>query len=142
MVYCVNCGTELSDGWNVCPQCGAKRDSPPSSSNFSEDGQWYWNGNEWVPIEIHYRHPTIIPHTKKVKSKGLAYALNFLIPGLGNIYLGNNWAILFLIIWSLGAGPLYLAGEEAWCMFAILFLLVSSMQVHNDYLKYMRKIQN
>ena len=146
MVFCVNCGTELAEGWNVCPQCGVKRVSLPSSSNFSEDGQWHWNGDEfeWVPnpTKPSITNPTkpSIIYTKKIKSKGIAYALNFLIPGLGNLYLGNSWAVGFMLIWFVVAGIGFEVGLGAWFLFAIIFVFVSCAIVSNDYRRYMRNI--
>ena len=143
MVYCVSCGTKLAEEWNVCPQCGVKR-------AFSEDGQWYWNGNEWIPKPTKPPHglsqgarqelPSNVMYTQSVKSKGLAYALNFLIPGLGNLYLGNSWAVGFMLIWFV-VSTIVLVDLGAWLLFAIIFVYLSCATVSNDYVRYIRKIK-
>ena len=149
MVYCVNCGTQLSTQWNVCPQCGTKRVDKLSGDgevawsvgsvnrlspeDLSEDGKWYWNGDKWIPVV--YKDAHNVTKTRNVKSKGLAYALNFLIPGLGNIYLGNSWGIGIMLIWFV-VSTIVLVDLAAWFLFAIIFVSVSCAIVSNDYVRY------
>ncbi|WP_407431240.1 hypothetical protein [Methanobrevibacter sp.] len=74
MVECKNCGSELKEDTEVCPECGSPTSNTPQTNN------------------------TATPVVKKEKSAGLAAILSFLIVGLGQIYLGltKKGIILFI----------------------------------------------
>ena len=145
MLFCVNCGTKLATQWNICPQCGTKKvDKTPttidrlSAEDFSEDGEWYWNGDKWIPVI--YDNTSKITQKKVLKSIGLAYFLNFVIPGLGNLYLrelpgGIGW-LIYMIGWLILA--VILPFPEGWALAAIFFTLYSCGCVPYDYRKSMR----
>ena len=145
MVFCVNCGTQLTAQWNVCPQCGTKRVDKLSGSvnrlspeDISEDGEWYWNGDKWIPVI--YNNTTNIIQKNGSKSKGLAYFLNlFFFPGLGNIYLrgGNkNW-IAFIILYWIMAYRASWPGE--WLSVVFVFNLWACAFISYDYEMYKTK---
>ena len=81
MVYCVNCGTELQNDWNVCPSCGtAKQQTVPfvSSENVENlDTDSKRKGK----TTVEYREALF-----KNRSKGIAVFLSLLIPGAGHFY--------------------------------------------------------
>ena len=145
MVFCVNCGTQLTAQWNVCPQCGTKRVDKLSGSvnrlspeDISEDGEWYWNGDKWIPVI--YNNTTNIIQKNGSKSKSLAYFLNlFVFPGLGNIYLrgGNkNW-IAFIILYWIMAYRASWPGE--WLSVVFVFNLWACAFISYDYEMYKTK---
>ncbi len=73
MAFCVSCGSEMDDTWMACPKCGT-----------AKGGQ-----------TVQYAAPQIIQKpiaysVQQPKSKGIAFILNFLIPGIGHMYLENT----------------------------------------------------
>ena len=73
MAFCVSCGSEMDDGWMACPKCGT-----------AKGGQAIQNPSPQIiqqPVTISVQQP---------KSKGIAFILNFLIPGVGHMYLENT----------------------------------------------------
>ena len=71
VAFCVSCGEKMEDGWMACPKCGTPKggESEKVVPQFSQQ-----------PIAIQVREP---------KSKGIAFILNFLIAGVGHMYLDN-----------------------------------------------------
>ena len=82
-------------------------------ATISDDGKWMWNGDEWIPAPPTSETETNSPnnsiqqsqnmnHSPQIvqqpltisvqqpKSKGIAFILNFLIPGIGHMYLENT----------------------------------------------------
>ena len=108
MVYCVNCGTELQNDWNVCPSCGtAKQQTFPfvSSENVENlDTDSKRKGK----TTVEYREALF-----KNRSKGIAVFLSLLIPGAGHFYTdrwytGMVYFFLFIIL-----GPMLLVASDA-----------------------------
>ena len=108
MVYCVNCGTELQNDWNVCPSCGtAKQQTVPfiSSENVENlDTDSKRKGK----TTVEYREALF-----KNRSKGIAVFLSLLIPGAGHFYTdrwytGMVYFFLFIIL-----GPMLLVASDA-----------------------------
>ena len=85
MPSCRVCGLELQESWNACPSCGTQI-----------------NGAVTV-VHVHQK-------TTK-KDKNLAYFLQFIIPGIGNLYLQDSKrGIALICIWFLIFVPLNLLG--------------------------------
>ena len=79
---CATCGSILEEDWQVCPKCGI----PIGSGRI-------------IQIVNQYSVPPVI------KSKGTAYFLQCLFPGVGNFYLGDGkigarllllWFVIFV----------------------------------------------
>ncbi len=74
-MYCASCGTEIPEYAAYCPLCGHRI---ASRSQFG--------GEQGTPS------PQPRPHAVKVKQISVTTAvLLSIIPGLGEIYLGNVW---------------------------------------------------
>ena len=145
MAFCVNCGTQLTAQWNVCPQCGTKRVDKLSGSvnrlspeDFSEDGEWHWNGDKWIPVT--YNNTPNIIRKKGSKSKVLAYFLNLLLfPGLGNIYLrggGGGWIAFIIFYWIFA---FFAPWPRGWLLLFVMFNLIACAFIPYDYKMYKTK---
>ena len=83
MAYCVNCGYELQNEWNVCPSCGTAKHqtSNPIENLDSESGKIGETLEKKSLTTVKYREALF-----ENKSKGLAVLLTLLIPGFGHLY--------------------------------------------------------
>jgi TM2 domain-containing membrane protein YozV len=88
-MYCPKCGKEILEGTRYCEFCGcdtmnykANESNPSTGENPNCECQ---NGDF---VGVH-----------KKKSEGLAAVLSFLIPGLGEMYVGRlGFGILLLVL--------------------------------------------
>jgi TM2 domain-containing membrane protein YozV len=63
MIYCRDCGEEINERAEICPECGIRQKDPPDSiTNNSSSSE---------------------------KNEGLAAAASFVVPGLGQVYNGE-----------------------------------------------------
>lgn len=84
--YCTNCGSQIDEKAEICPECGV-RQAPPGT---------YGNPNS----------------QNDAKNPGLAAILSFLIIGLGQVYNGQILkgillfigAIISAMLWFIGIG--------------------------------------
>jgi TM2 domain-containing membrane protein YozV len=89
--YCSNCGIELDEKAEICPECGV-RQAPPGA---------YYQGGDVHPV--------------KEKSPELAALLSFLIVGVGQIYNGQVGkgviiliaAVISGVLWTIGIGVIF-----------------------------------
>jgi len=72
MSFCVSCGEAMDDDWMACPKCGAAKGGQNQDVVAPQFVQ--------QPIAVQAREP---------RSKGIAFILNFLIPGVGHMYIDN-----------------------------------------------------
>lgn len=42
MAFCKNCGLNLADGTNVCPQCGTPQQNTPQTAPVVDNGGFLW----------------------------------------------------------------------------------------------------
>ena len=108
MVYCVNCGTELQNDWNVCPSCGtAKQQTFPFVSSENVEN---------LDTDSKRKGKTTVKYREALfrnRSKGIAVFLSLLIPGAGHFYTdrwytGMVYFFLFIIL-----GPMLLVASDA-----------------------------
>ena len=111
MAYCVNCGYELQNEWNVCPSCGTAKHqtSNPIENLDSESGKIGETLEKKSLTTVKYREALF-----ENRSKGLAVLLTLLIPGAGHLYTDRVFAGLgyfflnIMIVSAMFAG----GGEE------------------------------
>ncbi|MDO5861998.1 MAG: zinc-ribbon domain-containing protein [Thermoplasmata archaeon] len=115
-MYCTNCGREMPDGAKFCPECGSSA-----------------TGGGEAPTST----ATALMVNKK--SDGLAVILSFIIPGLGQLYLGKIDRGLAMLVGGIALGLLSL-----WLLFpAIAYIVVwiysmyDAYQVSEEYNRYL-----
>ena len=117
MPFCVSCGEAMEDGWMACPKCGT-----------AKGGQ---NQNVAAPQFVQQPMPVQVMPLEP-RSKGMAFLLNFLIPGAGHMYLENiDRGLPVAIISTLCA--LILIGLPISIVLWI-WMLVDTSQQHENYL--------
>ena len=115
VAFCVSCGEKMEDGWMACPKCGTPKggESQKVVPQFSQQ-----------PIAIPVREP---------KSKGIAFILNFLIAGVGHMYLDNiDRGLPVAIISTLCA--LIIIGIPVWLVLWI-WMLIDTNKQYEKYLQ-------
>ena len=101
--YCNNCGKEITENVTFCPSCGANLESPQPKTNPSNNTKFCQNCGSEID-----ENAMVCPqcgvstnHKDSNKSAALAFILNFLfgwiIPGIGQIYLGLTTKGIMLI---------------------------------------------
>ena len=57
--FCTNCGSHGAQSSGLCFVCDSQitNSNSPESMKLSEDGQWMWNGTEWVPAQQQPQEP-------------------------------------------------------------------------------------
>lgn len=98
-MYCQNCGAQLPDSAKFCDRCGAKigvQGSGPSTSEY-----------DMASIMVNK------------KSEALALILSLIIPGLGQIYIGQMSKGIMLVVAAIIIGVI-----SAFLLFPIVIYLV------------------
>lgn len=99
IMYCQNCGAQLPDGAKFCDRCGAKTGVEGTGSSTSE-----------------YDMASIMVNKK---SEALALILSLIIPGLGQIYIGQMSKGIMMIVAAIIIGALSL-----FLLFPVIIYLV------------------
>ena len=57
--FCTKCGSQGAQSSGLCFVCDAQMSNSydPQLMQLSEDGQWVWNGAEWVPAQQQPQQP-------------------------------------------------------------------------------------
>lgn len=125
-MYCPDCGAEVPYGAKFCPSCGCAvgdQDSSPGPASYGG-----------------YKSPD---YQSKVyvnkKSEGLALVLSLLIPGLGEIYVGESGkgaAILVanILCWILG---IWLLFPFIICVALWIYAMYDSYMLAKQYNEYL-----
>ena len=119
MVYCDNCGSKVADDSRFCPNCGREifmsGVNSPSQPSYQQPA--YQHPAYQQPTYQQQIPPVVTPVVLyRPKDGALAAILSFLIPGLGQMYLGNVsrgiaifiafcctiWFLVGIIIWFWG----------------------------------------
>ncbi len=104
-MYCANCGTEIPEYAAYCPLCGQRAGSRPQPGNGSEPPR---------------------PQGPSVKQISVTTALLLsIIPGLGEIYLGNVWKGIGFFVIALVLFAIH-------PIFSVLFWLYNVYATHTD----------
>ena len=89
--------------------CGALAQLPPSvqpAGTISPDGQWRWDGQQWVPNNAAMTQPAypIAPAAAVApKSPGVSLLISFFLPGVGSMVNGDTQTgVIILVIWIVG----------------------------------------
>ncbi len=102
-MICTKCGQQIDDNATTCPHCGASvapAAAPAAApAGFKTDSP---NGSGFI-LNVNMGPKDLIPPSGK--NTVLAAILSCCIPGLGQIYLGQLWKGLAILIldWVLGA---------------------------------------
>lgn len=85
---------------------------------LSPDGEWLWNGSQWIPAP-----PINKPkNTPPLPNLGTAYVLNFFFPGIGILYLGKPGIGLFIYFSFVALAALAISASSpdtiVWFIFA------------------------
>ena len=109
MVFCSNCGTQLSDGTKFCPNCGKELDAQKI-------------------VYIHSSQQDIYVHERK--SKGLAMTLCFFLGWLGvhKFYLRKYFSGSLYLLFSLTGIHLFLSVLDF-----VIMLLTPKSAFHKRY---------
>jgi len=95
-IYCKKCQSEIPADANFCSFCGKQIKESTSTTNNSK------TNNKTDSF--------IYPHKDETKSVGLVLLLSILLPGLGQVYLGQTQAGLGFIIISVFLGTFLTLG--------------------------------
>ena len=109
MTYCTKCGKQMPDDSRYCPHCGAPSAGPVGYPPRPDTQPPYQAPNQAPNSGVMVVHD---------KSEGLAAVLSFLIPGLGQIYVGK-----------IGRGIAFLIGGVVLAMFIWVPFLLPMMAV-------------
>jgi len=113
--FCVSCGEKMEDGWMACPKCGTPK------------------GGESQKVVPQFAQQPIAIQVLEPKSKGIAFILNFLIAGVGHMYLDNiDRGLPVAIISTLCA--LILIGIPVWLVLWI-WMLIDTNKQYEKYLQ-------
>jgi TM2 domain-containing membrane protein YozV len=111
---------------------------------MSPDGQWMWDGNQWIPAPppssqsvtqtVTNQPPQAMmvqPFRQEPKSKGVAFLFNFFLGGAGHLYLDDSRGAWMLIVGLICAITLILIPVTfiIWIM-----AMVQTSEVHQQYL--------
>ena len=83
---------------------------PPTSQpvgTISPDGQWRWDGQQWVPNAVVNAPPAYPPAPAGVvvapKNPAVSLLVSFFIPGVGSMVNGDTQTgVIILVIWLVG----------------------------------------
>jgi TM2 domain-containing membrane protein YozV len=110
----------MNDEWKACPNCGTQKDVQPQNTTTQQ-----------IVLS-----PAYIP-VSEPKSKGIALILNFLIPGIGHMYLENtDKGLPIAIISSICA--LIIIGLPI-TLILWIWMLIDTSKEYEKYMSYWRK---
>ena len=107
---------------------------------LSPDGEWLWNGSEWIPSP-----PTKTATVKlqPLPNLGTAYVLNFFFPGIGMLYLGRptegiiiySFFLFFSVLGIIFQIPFFL-------LVTVLLMIGAVVDTKQEYSKAIRRIND
>ena len=115
MPFCVSCGEAMEDGWMACPKCGTAKGGQNQNVAAPQFAQ--------QPIPVQVREP---------RSKGMAFLLNFLIPGAGHMYLENIDRGLPVAIISTVCALILIGLPIAFILYAALKIFINRNSYYNN----------
>lgn len=121
-MYCSRCGKQLAENARYCSGCGF------DNMAYSGQGAGY-NANPGV-------NNSDKASSFKTKSAALALILSFLIPGIGQLYIGRiESGIIILIIWvvSVAAWPFTIFLSLLIALVVWVFSMVDAYSRANEY---------
>lgn len=121
-MYCQNCGKQIPEGGNFCPECGFATPNGPTGTGASSGCM-----DSTSAMMMHK------------KSEGLALLLSLIITGLGHIYIGKTdkgVALLIVQIVCLVVGAFLLI---PWIVSVVLWIygMYDSYVMAKDYNEYL-----
>ena len=81
---------------------------PPSGQpvgTVSPDGQWRWDGQQWVPnaAMAPTGYPIARPGAVAPKNPGISLLISFFLPGVGSMVNGDTQTgVIILVVWIIG----------------------------------------